>query len=277
MNDKKQKSREKVDAVMQTVLDNFANPESLPKAVAFSVIKPPANIPMAKWSLTNRMLTYLSGTADARGYRQWEAAGRAVKKGSKAIYIISPRMGKAKNEDGEEELRIYGFSATPVFKIEDTEGETPPEYADDMPTTLPVLSEVAQAWSIDPAYAPSNGTYGGYYRHRDSGPAEIVLCSEDESVWFHELVHAAHYRVRPEAKTLPTAFKEVVAELGAAALMHLYSREPHDGFSYQYIKAYAAQGHQSPSKACMDAMRDTAEALTAILSEAETLGLAVAA
>ena len=277
MKTKKNKSREKVDAVMQTVLDNFNDPASLPKAVAFSVIKPPADIPMGKWSFTNRMIAYLSGTADARGYRQWEAAGRNVKKGSKAVYIISPRIGKAKDEDGDDELRVFGFTATPVFKFEDTEGETPPEYAEDLPTELPVLSEVAKAWGIDPAYAPSNGSYGGYYRHRDDGPSEIVLCSGDESVWFHELVHAAHYKVRPDAKELPTAFKEVVAELGAAALMHLYCREPHDGFSYEYIKAWAAGSHKSPSKACLEAMKDTAEALTAILTEAEALGLAVAA
>jgi len=276
MKDKTNKSREKVDAVMKTVLDNFSDPASLPKAVAFSVIKPPADIPMGKWSFTNRIITYLSGTADARGYRQWKAAGRNVKKGSKAIHIISPRMGK-KEENGEEVLTVFGFTATPVFKIEDTEGETPPEYAEDLPTELPILSEVARAWGIDPSYAPSNGSYGGYYRHRDDGPSEIVLCSEDESVWFHELVHAAHYRVRPEAKELPSAFKEVVAELGAAALMHLYSREPHDGFSYEYIKAWAAGSHKSPSKACLEAMKDTAEALTAIITEAEALGLAVAA
>jgi hypothetical protein len=34
---------------------------------------------------------------------------------------------------------------------------------------------------------------------------------------------------------------------------------------------------RSPSKACLEAMKDTAEALTAIITEAEALGLAVAA
>ena len=34
----------------------------------------PADVPAYKWSLNNRLLLTISGTADARGYNQWRKA-----------------------------------------------------------------------------------------------------------------------------------------------------------------------------------------------------------
>ena len=48
--------------------------------------------PCDRWSFTNKILMLIQGTADARGYRQWQEAGRHVKKGAHAIHILAPRL-----------------------------------------------------------------------------------------------------------------------------------------------------------------------------------------
>ena len=68
------------------------------------------NKPSAKWSLSNRIIMYGQGTMDARGYNQWIKAHRHVKKGSKAIHILAPRLITKLNEDTQEKEKfIAGF------------------------------------------------------------------------------------------------------------------------------------------------------------------------
>ncbi len=70
----------------------------------------------------------LNNTEDARGFNQWREAGRYVKKGSKAFYILAPMFKKIREEkvsSGEitEKEILAGFRAVAVFRFEDTEGE----------------------------------------------------------------------------------------------------------------------------------------------------------
>jgi len=58
----------------------------------------------------------LSGTADARGYRQWKEANRYVKNGAKAIYILVPRIVKRSIETEREEEILRRFLTKPVFR-----------------------------------------------------------------------------------------------------------------------------------------------------------------
>ena len=79
------------------ILAAFEN-GNLPQAIAYSTFTPPANIPAYRWTARNRALAFLQMTGDARGYQQWKEAGRNVKKGSKAIYILGPVMKKSKSK-----------------------------------------------------------------------------------------------------------------------------------------------------------------------------------
>ena len=85
---------DKAKAELQKLLGLFESGD-VPDAVA-KVLLPARDVPCAKWSLSNRMLCLLHGTDDARGFRQWEKAGRHVKKGCHALYILAPRMVKRK-------------------------------------------------------------------------------------------------------------------------------------------------------------------------------------
>lgn len=87
---KKNKDEIIKNAVNQ-LLDMFQSGK-LPERVAFSIIHrhPGDVIPSDKWSIGNRILQMLQGTADARGYKQWQEVGRQVRKGAHAIHILAP-------------------------------------------------------------------------------------------------------------------------------------------------------------------------------------------
>jgi hypothetical protein len=110
-----------IKTVLKKILDCFES-NNLPEAITYSVF-PATNMPSSNWSLLNRILIFLSNTQDARGFRQWKEVDRHVKKGAKAIHILVPRIMKRENDEGDEEERLAGFMARPVFRIEDTEGE----------------------------------------------------------------------------------------------------------------------------------------------------------
>ena len=110
----------KADRVRETLdllVDRFERGD-VPALIAKGVFPAP-NIPMAKWSLSNRTIAMLHNSTDARGYRQWQSAGRQVRKGARSFSILGPRMVKiADDKTGEESMRLAGFVAIPVFDNE---------------------------------------------------------------------------------------------------------------------------------------------------------------
>ena len=127
----------KVKEVLNQIIEKFESGD-IPEAVAYSMFPIP-DLPCARWSLLNRTLVFLSGSMDARGYRQWNRANRFVKKGTKAIYILVPYFRKDEKDEGQQ--RLMGFGASPVFRVEDTDGE-PLDY---MNIELPDLPFIERA------------------------------------------------------------------------------------------------------------------------------------
>lgn len=266
---KKPTFRDKANQEIDRLLALFESGQ-IPEAVAKTVI-PPLDVPCARWSLANRMLTMLAGTADARGYRQWQEAGRHVRKGARAFYILAPRIAKVRVEDPEtgetvREKRLVGFLAVPVFRAEDTDGQ-PLEYPPMEPPEPPPLAELAHSWGLKVSYVPFAGGWYGHYRpERD----EIVLASHEESTFFHELAHAAHKRAKGELRPGQDWKQEVVAELMAAVLMRLFGRKNHDGNAYQYIRSYAERANKNIRRACMAVLVDVGRCLDLILGQEAT-------
>lgn len=110
---------EKADAALAKVLELF-EAGKLPEAVAETVItRLDSDSPSAFWSLGNQLLMLLAGTADARGYRQWQEVGRHVNKGAKAFHILAPCTRKIRETDPEtaqerERVIVTGFRTVPV-------------------------------------------------------------------------------------------------------------------------------------------------------------------
>jgi hypothetical protein len=238
-----------------------------PAAMAVGVLPPP-NIPAAQWSLGNNLLLWIAGTGDARGFRQWEKAGRRVQKGTKAIYILAPafKVIVVDAPEGKKEKKqvLSGFRGLPVFRFEDTEGD-PLQYHLDPPEPPPLM-DVAQAWGLTVRYAGATGPYMGYYRHNKDRAPEITLATHDEQVFFHELSHAAQYRVWPDIKPDQKLRKEVAAELASCVLARIYGRKAaNEGFTFQYIQHYCEQYQRPLGKTLWALVADTDKIILAIM------------
>jgi len=251
---------DKVRAVLNGIVDQFKS-GNIPASVAFSQYPAPENIPLHSWSFLNRTVCFFSGTMDARGFRQWQKANRKVKKGAKAIYILAPMFFK-KEEEGEEALVLGGFKPVPVFRAEDTEGEALDYEVVELPD-LPLL-ELAEQWGITVKNIPGNFRYYGFYSDKRK---EIGLATKEECVFFHELAHSAHARLKGGLKPGQDPCEEIVADLSAQALCSLVGKSDgkYLGNTYRYIEKYAGKMKQSPITACMQLLDETVKVLNLIL------------
>ena len=255
---------EKVQNVLDKILASFESGD-VPEALSIAVL-PRLDVPSSKWSISNRLILFFSGTSDARGFRQWMEAGRWPKKGSKAIYILSPtHRKKMDKETDEEKFILTGFLPVPVFAYEQTEGE-PIERSELEPKQLPALHEVASKWGIAVSYESCQGDSYGYF---SPGRKEIVLATHEEGVFFHELAHAAHEKAKGSLKGKQDWKQEIVAELCSAVLAHLYGRKINDGHSYQYIRHYAEKAQKDVYRACLSVIADVGKCLELITTAAQ--------
>ena len=290
--EKKKQSQERINSALNAVVDRFQNGD-IPEVIAMASFPIP-DIPAAKWSLHNRILMVLAETQDARGIKQWNEVGRKVKKGSKAFYILGPRFADKKDKDSEEgkekkerkaaptndiegirkeqrEKILIGFFPIPVFRVEDTEGK-PLDYEELELPEMPLM-EVAQEWGISLKAVPGNYKYHGYYRqhHGEQGNELIAIATPEECVFFHELSHAAHKRIKGELRGGQDPLQEIVAETSAAVLCRLVGKdgEKHLGNSYQYIDGYAKKADLTVGKACLKVLGEVERMLNLILRKEE--------
>ena len=251
---------EKVKQTLHAVLERFET-GNIPEAVAYAMFPVP-DLPSSKWSLLNRTIMFISGTCDARGYRQWQQINRYVKKGSKALYILVPFIKKV-DDGGDEKQMLYGFGCKPVFAVENTEGEQLEYEKIELPD-LPLLDR-AQEWGISVKAIPGSYRYQGFYS-QDS--KEIALSTPEEKVFFHELSHAGHEKIKGKLLNGQDPLQEIIAELCAATLCRLVGKQLNDTFgnSYRYIEHYAEKIKMTPHGACLRVISETEMVLCLILN-----------
>ncbi len=170
-------------------------------------------------------------------------------------------MVKIQTKDGEEEAIVKGFLARPVFRYEDTAGQPITHAIPELPD-LPLLDK-AKEWGISVEAIPGNYQYYGYF---SKAAKEIALATREESVFFHELAHAAHGKIKGDGK-MSRWSEEIVAELSAAALCRIVGKSSkHLGNNYRYIKKYAKDARLSPIKACLKVLHEVEATLNPILA-----------
>jgi hypothetical protein len=256
---------ERIDEAIQSILQRFEN-GTIGEVIAQSMTpRHPDDVrPSDKWSFSNRILMGVQHTSDARGYRQWQAANRHVKKGAKAVYILAPWMRKTTDEEtGEEQKVLRGFGTVAVFRYEDTEGEPLPVFHYEPPAPPP-LQAAAAAFDIPVTYGAAPGaSYLGFYHRTEK---RIHLLTHDHRTFWHELGHAAHHRVL-EARGVaiegcPQEMRETVAEVSACVLASFYG-EDMTGTAYRYVRSCAASS--SPTVAVMRVLEDIGDTVQLIL------------
>lgn len=250
----------------------------MPEAVSWSIIrrrKGEVAIPSDKWSIGNQMLMYAYGTADARGFKQWNSVNRFVKQGSRAIHILAPCTKKitVKNPDTgmeEEKIFIAGFRPIPVFRIEDTDGEPVP-VVDYTPEELPPLWEAAENLGIPVTYMPMCRAALGTYKLNEN---KVNLYSKDAVVYFHELAHAVEHNFVHNLTTLDGEIAEATAEFAAMVLCQITGIEGYEKQGFEYIARYAGKKKktdkaESVLKMIMSIMSDVEKIVNIILDAAE--------
>jgi len=233
---------QKARSVLDKLISAFENPEQLVDTLARATLIP-NNSPCIKWSPHNRFITALSGTGDARGFKQWKEVDRFVKKGAKCIYILVPRFKKSEEDEPDDEVnQLMGFMAAPVFRIEDTDGEPLPECD---PPHIPKLQTVADALNIPVTYtgAVSEKVLGAF----SPDDNRITLYTHDMGTFYHELAHALHKQTgklrNPKIKNAKRD-NETVAEVGAAVLVRIFEGEQVGHQALRYVKNYGANKTQ---------------------------------
>jgi len=233
---------------METVLNAF---ENNPKKVALAVFKGKGK-PSDAWSFFNRLIMFMHDTADARGFRQWKQAGRHVKKGAKAFYILAPIRKKVPvkvirgeeriNEKGETEIveieetvyvdKLVGFKPIPIFRYEDTEGKPLPE--ENFNVEIPYeFNGIIEELGLKVETAPFRSSYGTY----NLKTRTIRLASPELIVFLHELAHAVDDHLH-SINTGQIPMQEVVAEFSAAVIAYLMGYKIPLGNVREYIESY---------------------------------------
>ncbi len=257
--------KSQVTQMLETVAEEFGTTQ-FTKKFALTYVEAP-DVPSSNWSRFNRLIMFLQGTADARGYKQWDSVGRHVKKGSKAIHILAPRYIVEKDEKtNEPKKKMVGFIGIPVFRYEDTEGDPLPEYVPKNPPN-PDLWKLVEKRGIKIEWCNSARGEGGYV---NTDGTKMVLCSEDFEVLAHELMHLYDGDTIAQ-KGGQDPEQETVAELGACVLGQLYG---HDikGNTYAYIATYAESREPAEvGKACMNVVTRVGNILERILVDASKL------
>lgn len=257
--------RERAGDILRKVADMFTDPRAADTLLGYCAapfIQAP-EIPSTKYSWHNRMILAMQDAMDARGFRAWEEAGRHVKRGSKAVWILAPSTKKVTDDDGNEDVITTGFRAVPVFRVEDTEGRPLPVY---LPRTLPPLHGLAAMNGLEIKYQNTRVGEEGYYSPIDR---TISLSTEDPAVYLHELMH--HYDRKLGGRSREYRENETVAELGACVLARMYGIDNARN-SWSYIASYAGENTaEAVGRLCGRVYERTARCIARIIEDAESI------
>ena len=244
---------EKTKQILDNLVDAILNKDLVDRVLKNKIFTAPGDIPCNNWSLLNKMIVVENDTGDARGYRQWQEVGRFVKKGCHAFKILAPCKYIVKEEEDEdgniiEKKRVTGYRTIPVFRYEDTDGE-PLAYMAEIEKELKIkelpLIHVAEQLGVTIKAAPTNGINAGYYSPEKK---EIVLCTESELTFFHELSHAVDHHITNHESGYDYDLGEVVAELSASFPASLYGKGVENIYhTRKYIEGYSKNPGQHPA------------------------------
>ena len=143
------------------------------------------NSPMNQYSPKNQMflLSQMPTATDVRSCKAWNAAGRSIIKGEKALRVWIPKRGKAIPADlstmTEAQEREY-FVRGPVFDISQTRPSTPKH--DKQRQSILSEHRHEQAWTdyaaaIDAGDIPADLEFADWYELREDSTRVAAGCA----------------------------------------------------------------------------------------------------
>lgn len=203
------------------------------------------------------------------GYTSWRNNfHRQVKKGEKAIRIISPVKYKKKNEEDEEEERI-GFKSASVFDISSTvqidSMEPVTIGVEDLQGHVENYKDFLDAFqSVSPVpvdFRLFDGDARGYY----SDTEKIIVVQDgmterqNVKTLIHEIAHAMlHTKEQLQECKKNRKQKELEAESVAYVVCEHFGFDSED-YSFPYIVGWGGTGFQDILKESMSTIQKTAD------------------
>jgi len=190
--------------------------------------------------------------SEVRGYRSWEAVGRHVRRGEKALRVLAPITKKvepkpgteAQATDSEPKVRVVGWRAVPVFDVAQTDGPPLPEATDrlDAPDPTDLAGKIREylterGWEVRtaPRSEMPGQAHGVTRPHlREVVVADDLSPAQAAAVWAHELGHV----LLPDLDGL-------TSELAAEAFSYLVCRRAEldvSTLAFPYLAAFAPGG-----------------------------------
>lgn len=258
------KYMEELTQMLQTGLEEYATSEKYRDLLRVMSL-------FHNYSVNNCLLIALQcpHASYVAGYTSWRNNfHRQVKKGEKAIRIISPIKYKKKNEEDEEEERI-GFKSASVFDISSTyqipDMEPVQIGVEDLQGHIENYKDFLHAFqSVSPVpvdFRLFNGDARGYY----SDVEKIIVVqdgmTERQSVktLIHEIAHAMlHTKEQLQEHKKDRKQKELEAESVAYVVCEHYGFDSED-YSFPYIVGWGGTGFQDILKESMSTIQKTAD------------------
>lgn len=242
-----EEKKEQVEHLLNMLNEGVINFQSDPQKVK-AILQMQSLMPNYSFNNIMLIMSQMSSARYVASFKRWKELGRHVKKGQKALRILAPRFKKMVDEKtGDEETKLIGFIAVPVFDVSQTEGKPLP--IDEIKLRLEGESDeavrifewtklLAEEDDCRLSIGFANGA-NGYYR-----PAthEIMI---DESLTgnhraktaVHELVHSRVHRYTA-FNTSPEEM-ECVAE-GAAFIICSYFGLDTSDYSFEYVRGWTS-------------------------------------
>ena len=203
------------------------------------------------------------------GYTSWRNNfHRQVKKGEKAIRIISPIKYKKKNEEDEEEERI-GFKSASVFDISSTyqipDMEPVQIGVSDLQGHIENYKDFLHAFqSVSPVpvdFRLFDGDARGYYSDTEKliVVKDGMTARQSVKTLIHEIAHAMlHTKEQLQECKKDRKQKELEAESVAYIVCEHYGFDSED-YSFPYIVGWVGTGFQDILKESMTVIQKTAD------------------
>lgn len=205
-----------------------------------------------RYSLTNTLLVYRANpnATHVAGMKQWNAMGRHVIEGSKAIMVFAPIMGVRKTEEADnvtgeikdKEIRyLKGFRSVYVFDVSQTEGADLPEndlchdFGSDSDKLERFIRIFGNKYSVK--QEPLKADLGGYLT-KDNAIVLNASKSEEQRLktLIHEVAHGELGHFEDKEKT--RAQKELEAEITGFIVARYFGVDSSE-YSFGYLVGWS--------------------------------------